>query len=171
MGVMALIGALIGALLLSLTMSHPTHAGSTVVGGKRLSCSAARVVKTNRSPVAGFTVPGLIVLSPRRLRRYPRVMRRLIFLHECGHQYVGADETAADCWAVRRAKRQGWLTRRSFNIACRSVRKLPGSDVHLPGPARCRAMRRCFAAAPGPRRKATRKRSRRAAGWRRSRRR
>ena len=135
----------------------PANAGSTVVGGMRLSCAAAKVVKSNRSPLIGYATRGKIVLSPRLLRRFPAVTRRVIFLHECGHQYVGYDESAADCWAIRKAKRQGWLTRRAMARVCRSIRGMPGSNVHLPGSARCRAMRRCYAGAPGPARRASKR--------------
>jgi len=132
-------------------------AGATRIAGKRMNCRAARVVKSKTSPGVGYALSGVIVLDPRKLRRYPSVVRRLIFLHECAHQYVGRDEAGADCWAVRIAKRQGWLPKRGVRQVCKSFLGSSGSQYHLPGPARCRAMIQCFDAAPTRKRKARRK--------------
>ncbi len=146
---------LLAAILMAAFQPGPARAETVIVAGKRLSCSAARIVTSHRSPVAGYATPGLIVLNPKRLGRYPGITQRLIFLHECAHQYVGRDETAADCWAVRQGRRQGWLTSDGIEATCRAIRHLPGSDVHLPGPSRCLMMRRCFADAATPARHAS----------------
>ena len=132
-------------------------AGSAKIGGRRMGCRAARVRLSSKLPGIGAAAKGIIFLNPRLLRRYPSVTRRMIFLHECGHQYVGASETRADCWAVKAAKRQGWLTERGVRTVCRSFANSPGSGRHPPGPARCSAMIACFRSAKHPRSK-TRKR-------------
>ena len=139
-------------LTLPFAVSVPhAHAGSATVGGRRLSCRRARVLITRALPGVGAAERGTIFLNPDLLRRYPAVTRRIIFLHECGHQYVGASETGADCWAVRAAKRQGWLTERGVRTVCRSFINQPGFGRHPPGPARCRAMISCFRRAPARR--------------------
>lgn len=132
-------------------------AGSAVIGGRRMSCRAAKVVKTGKSPVVGYAQKGVIVVNPKLMRKYPSVTRRIIFLHECGHQYVGADETAADCWAVKIAKRQGWLSEAGVKQVCKSFYNSPGGSYHLPGPARCQAMLQCYRSAKG--RKSKKRRS------------
>lgn len=137
----------------SLSGISSAQAGSTTIGGKRMSCSRAEVVKSNKSQALAYAEAGRIVINPSKLRRYPSITQRIIFLHECGHQYVGLDETEADCWAVRAGKRRGWLTLKGVNTVCRSFRNDPGSSVHLPGPARCRAMKLCFNSTKGRRKR------------------
>ncbi len=114
-----------------------------------MSCHAADVYIGNDVPGPGFALPGKILLGPKHLKQYPGITQRLIFLHECGHQYVGADETAADCWAVRIAKRQGWLTQAGIRSTCRALWHTAGGASHLPGPERCAALVQCFNDAPG----------------------
>ncbi len=119
-------------------------AGSAVIGGYRMQCPGARVRFSRHSPGVGFAVRGEIVFNRKLMRRYPVVTQRMIFLHECAHQYVGRNETAADCWAIRTAKSQGWLSERGVHTVCRSFAGSNGSRTHLAGPQRCAAMLRCF---------------------------
>ena len=133
------------------------HAGTAVVGGRKMSCSAAKVVNNKKSPYVGFAQQGVIVLNPILMRKYPNVTRRIIFLHECAHQYVGFDETAADCWAIKAATKQGWLNSHGVRQVCRSFQKSRGGSYHLPGAARCKAMMRCFNAAKRRKRRISKK--------------
>jgi hypothetical protein len=112
-----------------------------------MSCSAARITSDSALQDAGYARPGVIILNWHRLRELTAEAQRLIFLHECAHQHVGFgnSEQAADCWAIRRGKAEGWLDAAAMDRICQSVRTWPGSPVHLAGPARCEAMRRCFA--------------------------
>ncbi len=132
------------------------YAGTAVVGGRRMSCRPARVVLSRSTPHVGAARRGVITLNPRLLNRLPSVTRRIIFLHECAHQYVGANETAADCWAVRVGVRQGWLSERGVRQVCRAFAGSRGTGAHLPGPARCRAMLSCYRNAKGRRSRARR---------------
>ncbi len=158
-------GVIFAAALISLNLQTDqhllgitnAHAGSAVVGGRRMSCSAAKVVIDNSSPILAYAQAGRIVLNRKKLRRYPSVTQRIIFLHECAHQYVGYDETEADCWAVRMGKRRGWLSKRAVNTVCHSFYGDPGSWAHLPGPARCDAMKLCFDNAKGRSKRARKK--------------
>ena len=138
----------VAAAVLAASLSDAS-AGNAVIGGMKLSCSAAKVVVSNAVPGPGFAVDGIIMFGPKFLRAYPPAVQRLVFLHECGHQYVGVDESAADCWAVERGKRQGWLTRVGLNQACKALWHTQADGVHLAGPERCQALQQCFAAAPG----------------------
>ena len=135
---------IIDAVVLGGAIIESVHAGSAKIGGRRMGCRAARVRLSTKMPGLGAAVPGTIFLNPKLLRRYPSVTRRMIFLHECGHQYVGSSETAADCWAVKAAKRQGWLTERGIRTVCRSFAGSRGSGPHPPGTARCSAMFNCY---------------------------
>ena len=119
-------------------------AGSAVVGGVKMNCDAARVIESSQYQDVAYSSKGVIVINPRAMRSYPGLVQRIIFLHECGHQYVGADEEAADCWAIKTAKKQDWLSKRGLAKLCRSFAVFRGGSVHMPGPARCEAMKRCY---------------------------
>jgi len=136
------------ALALAVALTGTAIAGTAQVGGAMLSCHPAEVVMSNDVPGPGFAVPGLLMFGPRYLKQYPPLVQRLIFLHECGHQYVGRDETAADCYAVEAGKRQGWLTPAALAQACKSLWHSVGDGVHLAGPERCDALQACYDAAP-----------------------
>jgi hypothetical protein len=133
-----------------LAATSNSDAGSAVVGGMRLSCHPAEVVMSNEVPGPGFAVPGLLMFGPRFLKAYPPLVQRLVFLHECGHQYVGTDENAADCYAVEAGKRQGWLTQAGLAQACKALWHTLGNGAHLAGPERCAALQACYDLAPGP---------------------
>ena len=126
------------------------EAGSTTVGGTKVSCYAAKtIIKDKRVPGPGYASQGVIYLGPQYLKAYPAVVQRFIFLHECGHQYVGTDETAADCWATKIGKRQGWFSEGGVNSVCKAFWNTQGGQFHLPGPQRCQALKQCFASASG----------------------
>jgi len=137
------------AILAMLVSASPVWAGSAVIGGVKMSCHAAQVVVNNDVPGPGFSVPGLLMFGPRYLRTYPPLVQRLIFMHECGHQYVGTDENAADCYAVTAGKRQGWLTPKGLAQACKALWHTQSDGVHLAGPERCDALKQCYDNAPG----------------------
>jgi len=75
------------------------------------------------------------------------VVRLFVFHHECGHHHVGASEFGADCWAVQRGVRDGWLNRASLAPICTSFGNGPASATHPSGARRCGNLYRCFAAA------------------------
>jgi hypothetical protein len=128
----------------------PSTAGSTTVGGSKVNCYAAKKIITDkRVPGPGYASQGVIYLGPQYLKAYPPIVQRFIFLHECGHQYVGTDETAADCWAARVGKRQGWFSEAGVASVCKAFWNTQGGQFHLPGPQRCQVLKQCFASAPG----------------------
>lgn len=143
--------ALAGAVVSTLMVLAPTsgYAGSAVIGGVKMNCAAAEVIVSNEVPGPGFAVDGAILFSPKHLSAYPPVVQRLVFLHECAHQYVGADERAADCWAVKAAKRQGWLSISGLRQACRAIWHTEADGYHVDGPQRCQQLLQCFETAPG----------------------
>jgi hypothetical protein len=138
------------ALIAAVLWQGPAMSGSTTVGGAKVSCYAAKtIVKDKRVPGPGYASQGVIYLGPQYLKAYPPVVQRFIFLHECGHQYVGTDETGADCWAARVGKRQGWFNAAGVDSVCKAFWNTQGGQFHLPGPQRCQALKQCFASAPG----------------------
>ncbi|MEJ2227184.1 MAG: hypothetical protein P8Y67_02890 [Alphaproteobacteria bacterium] len=93
---------------------------------------------------------GFILINPTRFETLPLPIKRYAYAHECGHQYVGYNEGEADCYAIRRGKREGWLTPAVLGEICAFISKGKGDDVHALGSRRCEMMRRCYARArPG----------------------
>lgn len=128
--------------------SGSAWAGTTVIAGKRMSCHGTTIIVSNAVPGPGFALTGTILLSPKYLSAYPPLVQRLVFLHECGHQYVGLDESDADCWAVRAGKRQGWLKQSGLAQACKAIWHTQADGAHLSGPERCAVLKQCYETAP-----------------------
>ena len=81
--------------------------GRLVVAGRKLSCGKTATLLRD---FEGFAVSStVIMLNMEALKDLPRQVQWLIYYHECGHILYGPGESAADCYAVRRARREGWL--------------------------------------------------------------
>ena len=118
--------------------------GSLLIAGRALRCGGVRNVVDPYLPNLGLAAPGVLVMNPRLLNRWPATVRLFVFHHECGHHHVGASELAADCWAVRQGVRQGWLDRAGLQHICRSFGNGPATPTHPSGAARCAGLERCF---------------------------
>ena len=119
------------ALLLALVVAGPepqavaiekdrlVPAGRLVIEGRRLSCGST---KTLLRDFEGFAVSStVIMLNMQALNPLPRQVQWLIYYHECGHILLGQSETAADCYAVKRARREGWLNDQAARRRLRGV--------------------------------------------------
>ena len=116
--------------------------GRLVVAGRRLSCGATATLLRD---FEGFAVSStVIMLNMQALKDLPRPVQWLIYYHECGHILFGPSETAADCYAVRRARREGWLNQQALEDIC-AVFNIAGHGPLHPDPeARCNQLRQCF---------------------------
>jgi hypothetical protein len=121
--------------------------GRLVVAGRRLSCGATSTLIRD---FEGFAVSStVIMLNMQALKDLPRPVQWLIYYHECGHILYGPSETAADCYAVRRARREGWLSRNALEDIC-AVFNIAGHGPMHPDPeARCEQLRQCFSGKSG----------------------
>ena len=139
-------------LFLALSFSQPAHAlkdgvykpGQLVIAGKRMRCGKVKTLVSSKYWSAGGSVPGLIGLNPRKLKKYSRVEQWMIYTHECGHQRRGKSERKADCWASKTGHRQGWLKRSGLKRICTTLRNDPAKGRYPSGKTRCRIMKRCF---------------------------
>jgi hypothetical protein len=114
------------------------------LAGRTVRCDNVRI-RTDRSlPSEGAAAPGLLLLNPRMLSEQPATVRLFVFHHECGHHNVGDSELEADCWAVDRGVRDGWLDAKGLGAVCRSFEDAPETDSHPSGQRRCRNLDRCF---------------------------
>ncbi|HYJ58033.1 MAG TPA: hypothetical protein VEW64_01605 [Methyloceanibacter sp.] len=128
--------------VLALEQGKLVAPGRLVVAGRRLSCgSTATLIRD----FEGFAVSStVIMLNMQALKELPRPVQWLIYYHECGHILYGPSESAADCYAIRRARREGWLGREGLEDVC-AVFNIAGHGPTHPDPeARCEQLRQCF---------------------------
>jgi hypothetical protein len=117
--------------------------GGLVIAGRRLSCGATSTVVRD---FEGFAVSStVIMLNMTALKELPRMVQWLIYYHECGHILYGPSETSADCYAVRRARREGWLNSQGLDEICATFNIAGHGPVHPDPEARCAQLRQCFA--------------------------
>ena len=118
-------------------------AGRLVIEGRRLSCGST---KTLLRDFEGFAVSStVIMLNLQALNPLPRQVQWLIYYHECGHILLGPSETSADCYAVKRARREGWLNDQALDDVCAVFNIAGHGPVHPDPQARCDQLRQCFA--------------------------
>lgn len=97
------------------------------------------------------TVP-YILMDPEVLRTLPKKLQIFFFSHECAHHVLGhwfnptaRSEQEADCWAIRKMRDAGELTRQNVLDFTPWIRKSRGSPLgHLPGPERAEHLVACF---------------------------
>ncbi len=119
--------------------------GELVLDGKRMMCGKRPTVMDNQLDDYGAAYPGFLILNPKLISKVPTVVKMWIFAHECGHQFRGPDEETADCFAVQRGRRQGWLDDAGLDEICKFISPAKGDSMHFSGSHRCEAMRQCFA--------------------------
>ena len=119
-------------------------AGQLVLDGNRLICGRRPTVMDPSLDDYGAAYPGFLIINPRLISRVPTAVKLWIYSHECGHQFRGPSEELADCFAVQRGRRQGWLTTDGLGQICEFIRPARGSSMHFSGPQRCVLMKKCF---------------------------
>ena len=119
--------------------------GQLKLGSSKMLCGQRPTVLDNQLDDYGAAYPGFLILNPRLIERVPVVVRKWIFAHECGHQFRGPDEETADCFAVQRGRRQGWLTVEGLEEICNFIKPAKGDSMHFSGSHRCESMRKCYA--------------------------
>jgi hypothetical protein len=120
-------------------------AGRTEIDGHVMSCGAAPTILDPHYPDFGGSFPGFLVLNPKLFAGLSTPVKLWIFSHECAHQTVGNDEVKADCVAVQRGRRDGWLDAAGLAQVCAFMAPARGDRSHFTGPKRCALMKACFA--------------------------
>jgi hypothetical protein len=117
--------------------------GRLVIAGRRLSCGATSTLVRD---FEGFAVSStVIMLNMTAMKELPPMVQWLIYYHECGHILFGPGETSADCYAVRRARREGWLNSQGLEEICAVFNIAGHGPVHPDPEGRCSQLRQCFA--------------------------
>jgi hypothetical protein len=120
--------------------------GQLSFDGEAFVCGRHPAVFVRNFEDYGAALFGFIILNPERFQTLPLAVKRFAYAHECGHQFVGYSETGADCYAVKRGLKDGWLDAGTLEEICAFFSKSKGGAFHLPGPQRCAFIRACYAA-------------------------
>ena len=118
--------------------------GELKLDGKKVICGRRPTVLDDKLDDYGAAYPGFLILNMRLLNKVSTPVKMWIHAHECGHQFRGPDEETADCFAVQRGRRQGWLTMDGLEEVCRFITPAKADNVHFSGAHRCEAMRKCY---------------------------
>ncbi len=115
------------------------------IGGVSVSCMGIPTWVDDQIQDVAISVPGAIVLHP-MLGNWPPVVQVFVYTHECAHQLpaIGSNENAADCWAIKLGRNQGWINPASLGVIQSYFLNNPGNWTHLPGPLRVQQMQACF---------------------------
>lgn len=159
-GFLALIVASAGAVYgLQFSYAHPTPAqyieylggngelvpaGDLNYDGVKFTCARFPAIFDPTLEDYGAAYFGFIMLNKERFEEMPLMLKRYAYMHECGHQYVGFDEGAADCYAIRRGRRDGWLSGAGLDEICAFIGRSKGDALHRLGERRCENMRQCY---------------------------
>ncbi len=119
-------------------------AGEFKLDGITLYCGTRPTVLDNNLDDYGAAYPGFLIMNIRLLSRVSTPVKLWIYSHECGHQFRGPDEETADCFAVQRGRRQGWLSPGGVEEICQFISPAKGDSMHFSGSHRCEYMRQCF---------------------------
>jgi hypothetical protein len=119
-------------------------AGAFKLDGIALYCGTRPTVIDNNLDDYGAAYPGFLIMNMRLLSRVTTPVKLWIYSHECGHQFRGPDEETADCFAVQRGRRQGWLSPGGVEEICQFIAPAKGDAMHFSGSHRCDYMRQCF---------------------------
>jgi hypothetical protein len=119
--------------------------GQLKIDNLRMQCGHRPTVLDSQLDDYGAAYPGFLILNPRLLAKVSRPVKLWIFAHECGHQFRGPDEETADCFAVQRGRREGWLSPEGLEEVCRFISPAKGDSMHFSGSYRCNYMRKCYA--------------------------
>ena len=115
-----------------------------MIGGVPVSCNGIPTIVAPINDI-GRAVPGQIILNP-ILFQMPAPIQLFVYAHECGHHQpmIGLNEAAADCWAIKLGRNQGWLPPNVTNMIAAAFVNSPGDWTHAPGPFRVQQMAACY---------------------------
>jgi len=118
--------------------------GSLKIDGVPVNCGTRPTVLNPGFDSWGGAFPGFLILNTKKIKGLSTQVKLYIYSHECGHQFIGADESKADLFAIRRGVKWGWLDAQGMEEICVFISQLKGDAVHPPGPQRCQTMRNYY---------------------------
>ena len=120
-------------------------AGEFKLDSYKMFCGQRPTVIDNQLDDYAAAFPGFLIMNAKLLARVTTPVKLWIYSHECGHQFRGPDEQTADCFAVQRGRRHGWLSSEGLDEVCQFISASKGDGMHFAGPQRCEHMRQCYA--------------------------
>jgi hypothetical protein len=118
--------------------------GKLTLDGQSVNCGKRPTVLNPNFDSWGGAFPGFLILNTKKMSGLSTQVKLYVYSHECGHQFIGADETKADLFAIRRGVKWGWLDAQGMEDICVFISQLKGDAVHPPGPKRCEVMRQYY---------------------------
>ena len=118
--------------------------GKLKIDGRKVNCGTRPTVLNSNFDSWGGAFPGFLILNTAKINGLSTAVKLYVYSHECGHQFVGPDETQADLFAIRRGVKWGWLDAQGMEDICVFISQLKGDSVHPPGPQRCEVMRKYY---------------------------
>jgi hypothetical protein len=115
--------------------------GQLTIDGMSVNCGKRPTVLNPNFDSWGGAFPGFLILNTTKIQGLSTQVKLYIYSHECGHQFIGANETKADLFAIRRGVKWGWLDAKGMEQICTFISQLKGDAVHPPGTKRCETMR------------------------------
>ena len=98
--------------------------GQLKLDGKAVNCGKRPTVLNPNFDSWGGAFPGLLILNSKKISGLSTQVKLYIYSHECGHQFVGADEIKADLFAIRRGVKWGWLDALGMEDICLFISQL-----------------------------------------------
>lgn len=119
--------------------------GTFSVDGIPVSCRNVTFILDPQLPDVGMADGrGNIYLNPSIMGGLPTVLKLYWISHECGHYFVGSNEVAADCWAIKLGRNQGWFPPQAFQYLMAMFQNNPGDMRHPSGANRVALMMQCY---------------------------
>jgi hypothetical protein len=114
-----------------------------IIGGASVQCAGVVSAVDRGLKYIAASAPGQIKLRPDFFQQ-PRLKQLFIHAHECGHHLHGESETAADCYAVKTGRTEGWLTLQRLAEITAAEYWDKRDWPHAPGHIRGRQMLACY---------------------------
>lgn len=114
--------------------------GTFTIAGYPFNCGPAPTCIDANIGDIGRAAPGQAIWLHPVLNNFPAGVIGFVFAHECAHFQGNMNEHAADAWAIKIGRNQGWINQQTVLQICQSVYFSPGDWTHFPGPARCQMM-------------------------------
>lgn len=118
--------------------------GGLQLDGVPVTCRAFPTIVTPNIPDTAMFNGQAILLNPVVMGRMPTILKLYTYAHECGHAVGYLDESAADCWAIRLGRNQGWFPPQGFQLLIQMFSNNAGDMTHPPGPMRVQNMMNCY---------------------------
>lgn len=129
--------------------------GQFALRGIPVACGSVVTVVRSGIGDAARAIPGsagqapVILVDPSFLQSAPTPVLLFVYAHECGHHNVGSNENAADCWAAKLGRRQGWFDTTTMQFLVQTFQWNPGDWTHAPGPVRLQNIWNCYTSVNG----------------------